>query len=132
MDVIRSKGEIKQFVNNLAITFDRRSAGGGPSTQRSDAFEPAKRRLCLISQCFDLPGEDQSGYDLWYETLDRVGGAHHLVLLRALDGSVAGLSEAGWDIRTPSIVRQQLTAVARPWRGHGVGVRFMRRTPKRR
>jgi hypothetical protein len=29
MDVIRSKGEIKQFVNNLAITFDRRSAGGG-------------------------------------------------------------------------------------------------------
>ena len=31
------------------------------------------------------------------------------------------LSEAGWDIRAPSIVRQQLTAVARPWRGRGVG-----------
>jgi hypothetical protein len=55
-----------------------------------------------------------NGYDLWYETLERVGGAHHLVLLRAPDGSVAGLSEAGWDSRTPSIVRQQLTAVARP------------------
>ena len=62
-----------------------------------------------------------SGYDLWYETLERVGGAHHLVLLRAPDRGVAGLSEAGWDIRAPSIVRQQLTAVARPWRGRGVG-----------
>jgi GNAT superfamily N-acetyltransferase len=64
---------------------------------------------------------EMNGYDLWYETLDRVGGAHHLVLLRAPDGSVAGLSEAAWDIRVPSIVRQQLTAVARPWRGRGVG-----------
>jgi len=62
-----------------------------------------------------------NGYDLWYETLERVGGAHHLVLLRAPDHTVAGLSEAGWDARAPSIVRQQLTAVARPWRGRGVG-----------
>jgi GNAT superfamily N-acetyltransferase len=62
-----------------------------------------------------------NGYDLWYETLERVGGAHHLVLLRAPDSSVAGLSEAGWDVRAPSIVRQQLTAVARPWRNCGVG-----------
>ena len=46
-----------------------------------------------------------------YETLERVGGAHHLVLLRASDGSVAGLSEAAWDVRAPGIVRQQLTAV---------------------
>src|SRR5262249_57237579 len=45
----------------------------------------------------------------------------HLVLLRGPDGSVAGLSEAGWDIRAPSIVRQQLTAVARQWRGRGIG-----------
>jgi GNAT superfamily N-acetyltransferase len=64
---------------------------------------------------------EMNGYDLWYETLERVGGAHHLVLLRAPDGGVAGLSEAGWDIRAPSIVRQQLTAVARPWRGRGIG-----------
>jgi GNAT superfamily N-acetyltransferase len=64
---------------------------------------------------------EMNGYDLWYETLDRVRGAHHLVLLRAPDGSVAGQSEAAWDIRVPSIVRQQLTAVARPWRGRGVG-----------
>ena len=27
-----------------------------------------------------------NGYDLWYETLEQVGGAHHLVLLRAPDG----------------------------------------------
>jgi GNAT superfamily N-acetyltransferase len=64
---------------------------------------------------------EMNGYDLWYETLERIGGAHHLVLLRAPDGSVAGLSEAGWDVRAPSIVRQQLTAVARLWRGRGVG-----------
>ena len=64
---------------------------------------------------------EMNGYDLWYETLERVGGAHHLILLRAPDGSVAGLTEAGWDARAPNIVRQQLTAVARPWRGRGVG-----------
>jgi GNAT superfamily N-acetyltransferase len=64
---------------------------------------------------------EMNGYDLWYETLERVGGAHHLILLRAPDGTVAGLSEAGWDVRAPSIVRQQLTAVARSWRGRGVG-----------
>lgn len=61
-----------------------------------------------------------NGYDQWYETLERVGGAHHLVMLRAPDGSVAGLSEAGWDRRIPDIVYQQLTAVARPWRGRGL------------
>jgi GNAT superfamily N-acetyltransferase len=61
-----------------------------------------------------------SGYDQWYETLERVGGGHHLVVLRAPDGTVAGLSEAAWDARAPGIVRQELTAVARPWRGRGV------------
>jgi hypothetical protein len=34
------------------------------------------------------------GYDRWYETLDRVGGAHHLIVLRVPDGNVAGLTEA--------------------------------------
>jgi GNAT superfamily N-acetyltransferase len=64
---------------------------------------------------------EMNGYDLWYETLERVGGAHHLVVLCAPDGDVTGLSEAGWDARAPGIVRQQLTAVARPWRSRGVG-----------
>jgi|SRR6516162_1122629 len=61
-----------------------------------------------------------NGYDQWYQTLERVGGAHHLIVLRAADGTVAGLSEAAWDARTPDIVYQQLTAVARPWRGRGL------------
>ncbi len=64
---------------------------------------------------------EMNGYDLWYERLERVGGAHHLVLLCAPDGDVTGLSEAGWDVRASGIVRQQLTAVARPWRSRGVG-----------
>jgi GNAT superfamily N-acetyltransferase len=61
-----------------------------------------------------------NGYDQWYEILERVGGVHHLLVLRAPDGTVAGLSEATWDARTPGIVRQQLTAVARAWRGRGL------------
>jgi GNAT superfamily N-acetyltransferase len=60
------------------------------------------------------------GYDEWYETAARTGGAHHLVLLRAPDGSVAGVTEAIWDARTPSLVHQAFTAVARPWRGRGL------------
>jgi GNAT superfamily N-acetyltransferase len=62
-----------------------------------------------------------SGYDQLYETFERVGGAHHVVLVRVPDSTVAGLSEATWDARAPEIVRQQLTAVARPWRGRGLG-----------
>jgi GNAT superfamily N-acetyltransferase len=61
-----------------------------------------------------------NGYDQWYKAIERVGGAHHLVLLRTPEGTVAGLSEAMWDARIPAIVRQQLTAVARPWRGRGL------------
>ena len=59
-------------------------------------------------------------YDQWYRTLDRVGGAHHLIVLRTPDGSAAGLTEAMWDSRTPTVVYQLLTAVARPWRGRGL------------
>jgi GNAT superfamily N-acetyltransferase len=60
------------------------------------------------------------GYDELYRTLDRVGGAHHLIVLRAPDRSVAGLTEALWDSRTPGVVYQMLTATARPWRGRGL------------
>jgi GNAT superfamily N-acetyltransferase len=59
-------------------------------------------------------------YDQWYETLDRVGGAHHLVMLRTPEGDVAGLTDAGWDSRTPTVIHQYLTGVARPWRGRGL------------
>ncbi len=50
------------------------------------------------------------GYDQWYQTLERVGGVT-IWCCCAPDGTVAGLSEAGWDARTPGIIRQQLTAV---------------------
>jgi GNAT superfamily N-acetyltransferase len=60
------------------------------------------------------------GYDEWYETIGQTGGAHHLIVLRAPDGSVAGLTEASWDARVPGLVHQQFTAVARAWRGRGL------------
>ena len=60
------------------------------------------------------------GYDLWYETMDRVGGAHHLALLRQPDGAVVAVSEAGVDARTPGFAGQHITAVARAWRGKGL------------
>jgi GNAT superfamily N-acetyltransferase len=59
-------------------------------------------------------------YDRWYESLDRSDGAHHLILLRAPDGAVVGMSEASWDSRTPKIAYQAFTAVAKPWRGRGL------------
>lgn len=34
--------------------------------------------------------------------------------------ALLGDGEAAWDKRTPDIVYQQLTAVARPWRGRGL------------
>jgi GNAT superfamily N-acetyltransferase len=59
-------------------------------------------------------------YDRWYERMDRVPGAHHLILLRDAGGEVAGLSDAGWDSRRPDFIYQHFTAVARPWRGRGL------------
>lgn len=43
-----------------------------------------------------------------------------MIILRDPDGEVAGLTEVAWDKRTPEIAYQQLTAVARPWRGRGL------------
>jgi GNAT superfamily N-acetyltransferase len=59
------------------------------------------------------------GYVSWYEEIDKRGGEHFLVLL--LDGDVvAGMSEATWSPRFPDRVHQELTAVARDWRGKGL------------
>jgi hypothetical protein len=44
---------------------------------------------------------DISHYREWYRQLDRIGGAHHLVLLRKSDGQLVGVSEATWDPRIP-------------------------------
>jgi len=58
-------------------------------------------------------------YESWYADLDRRGGDHFLVLLR--DGEqVAAMCDATWDARFPDRMYQQLTAVARPWRGLGL------------
>jgi RimJ/RimL family protein N-acetyltransferase len=52
--------------------------------------------------------------------MDRIEGGHHLVLLREPGGAVIGMSEASWDSRSPKIVHQSFTAIARPWRGRGL------------
>jgi GNAT superfamily N-acetyltransferase len=59
-------------------------------------------------------------YDHWYEGMDRVEGAHHLILFRAPDGAVIGMSEASWDSRSPHVVHQSFTAIARSCRGRGL------------
>ena len=59
------------------------------------------------------------GYTTWYADMDRRGGEHFLVLLRDGD-QVAAMCDASWDARFPERVYQQLTAVARPWRGKGL------------
>jgi len=59
------------------------------------------------------------GYVTWYEDMDRRGGEHFLVLLCHGD-DVAAMCDASWDARFPERVYQQLTAVARPWRGKGL------------
>lgn len=66
------------------------------------------------------PRSEISVYDHWYEMMVRTGGAHHLVLLRTPGGAVAGISDATWDSRSPEIVWQAFTGVARSWRGRGV------------
>jgi len=63
---------------------------------------------------YELPG-----YVTWYEDMDRRGGEHFLVLLCHGD-DVAAMCDASWDARFPERVYQQLTAVARPWRGRGL------------
>ena len=60
------------------------------------------------------------GYDEWYKITAPSGGAHHLVMALAPDGSVAGMTEALWDARIPRAAGQQLTAVAPGWRGRGI------------
>ena len=56
----------------------------------------------------------------WYDELDRHGGEHTLVMLMEGD-SIAAYSDTCWDSRFPDRVYQLLTAVARPWRGRGLG-----------
>ena len=63
---------------------------------------------------------EMESYRQWYETMGRTGGAHHMLVLRDSTGHVIGLTETGWDARTPDRVWQQLTATDPTWRGRGV------------
>jgi RimJ/RimL family protein N-acetyltransferase len=56
----------------------------------------------------------------WCDELDRRGGDHTLVMLMEGD-RIAAYSDISWDPRFPDRVSQLLTAVARPWRGRGLG-----------
>lgn len=60
-----------------------------------------------------------ASYPAWYAEMDRRGGEHFMVMLRDASEVVA-VCDASWDQRFPDRVRQDLTAVARPWRGHGL------------
>jgi GNAT superfamily N-acetyltransferase len=62
---------------------------------------------------------EMTGMRTYYEELDRHGGTHNIILLKA-DGAIAALCETGFDARRPDRVFQNLTAVARPWRGRGL------------
>lgn len=62
---------------------------------------------------------DLEGYRTWYADMDRRGGDHLMVLL--LDGDeLAAVCDAAWSPRFPDRMYQNLTAVARPWRGKGL------------
>jgi GNAT superfamily N-acetyltransferase len=56
----------------------------------------------------------------WYRQLDRIGGAHELMLLCDRDGCVVGLTEVAWISRTPDRAFQMLTGVRRDRRGLGL------------
>jgi GNAT superfamily N-acetyltransferase len=57
--------------------------------------------------------------DEWHRQLDRIGGAEHLIVLRAGDGSPVGLTEVTWDSRVPDRIYQLFTGVRRDKRGAG-------------
>lgn len=97
-------------------------AGRVPVT-RLEALVPAFTTLVrdVPTSSLDMPPNrfDLRGYATWYEEADRTSGEHFLIML--LDGDeVAGMCEAEWDSRFPDRTHQDLTAVARLWRGHGL------------
>ncbi len=114
--------------------WEEAAAGSGLTWELHNARVPREVLLALLPVFDELltdvplgaldippPRSEISAYDQWYETLARTGGAHHMVLLRAPGGAVAGLSDAIWDSRSPEFVWQAFTGVARPWRGRGLG-----------
>jgi GNAT superfamily N-acetyltransferase len=55
--------------------------------------------------------------EAFYRGLEKAGGAHHFILLRAPGGGVAGFTEAVWRPQRPHRCWHNFTGVERPWRG---------------
>ena len=97
-------------------------AGRVPMEQLATLMQPFS---ALINEqpldALDIPRMryELQGYVTWYADMDRRGGEHFLVMLRHGD-EVAAMCDASWYARFPERVYQQLTAVARPWRGKGL------------
>lgn len=128
-----SRAKLSELDWNTLRAWEDAASGLGLNWERYAGRVPREVLLGLLPEFTalfaDMPlGEleippirvEIEGYDQWYEMVSRSGGAHHLILLRDSRGGVAGMSEASWDARKPSLARQQLTAVARPWRGRGL------------
>jgi len=82
-------------------------------------FTTLLRDVPLAALDLPPPRYEMEGYIGWYEEMDRRGGEHFVVLL--MDGeNVAGICEAHWSGRFPDRVYQELTGVARLWRGRGL------------
>jgi GNAT superfamily N-acetyltransferase len=96
--------------------------GRVPVPRLAELMEPL---TVLINQMplgeLDLPAlrYDIEGHRSWYESMDRHGGDHLLVLLLA-GSEVVAVCNAHWDARFPDRVFQALTAVASGWRGRGL------------
>ncbi len=133
LSTVSSRAILKELDWNLLREWEAAAGDSGLAWERYAGRVPREAILALLPELTALfadvprggleippPRVEIEGYDEWYETAARTGGAHHLVLLRAPDGGVAGLTEAIWDARTPSLIYQQFTAVARPWRGRGL------------
>jgi GNAT superfamily N-acetyltransferase len=60
-----------------------------------------------------------AAFESWYRELDARGGEHYLIVVNSGD-EVAAVCDANWDARVPQRVHQSFTAVAAPWRGHGL------------
>jgi GNAT superfamily N-acetyltransferase len=130
---IFSRAKLSELDWEALRSWENAASGPGLNWERYAGRVPREALLGLLPEFTalfaDMPlGEleippirvEIAGYDQWYEMLGRTGGAHHLILLRDSRGGVAGMSEASWDARKPSLALQQLTAVARPWRGRGL------------
>ena len=128
-----SRAKLNELVWNTLREWEDAASGLGLAWERYAGRVPREALLGLLPEITALFSDVPLGeleippiragietYDQWYGMLGRTGGAHHLILLRDSDGGVAGMSEASWDARGPCLASQQLTAVARPWRGRGL------------